>query len=83
MIRFFQKLGVAASSAVDVKSSSNQNKRLLKLDRTNLIPLTYFNTNNIRPTTAKDPESMFIRYTILTAACITVAFFILRLYKTK
>lgn len=82
--RFFQKLGAAASAATyasKLKKSSNLNDSVKK-EKSVFNPIAYF-SNKVSPKsdTACDPEFMYLRYTLLTATCISVAFFIAKLLK--
>jgi hypothetical protein len=55
----------------------------LTASTTILNPLAYFSrtANLLRPQSASDPDSMFLRYSFLTATCVTVAFILYKLLK--
>ena len=76
--RFFQKIGAAASAATYSSSSfkKDEKKNLISQGISCLA-----NKFTSKPNTASDPDSMFLRYTVLTATCITVAFFIIKILK--
>lgn len=77
---FFQKLGAAASSPNSLQIRTKRESNKTSARREVLNPLAYF-SNTFRPRSASDPDSMYLRYTILTATCITVAILIIKLVK--
>ena len=80
--RFFQKLGAAASAATSSSRASKAQSKSRKLTKKDSMfnPITFF-TNKIPAVSSNDPDSMFLRYTILTASCVTVAFILIKILK--
>ena len=76
---FFQKLGAAASATKLTRTTSSS----VVAKKSNIFnPLSYFaRTGNLRPRKEINPDSMLLRYTLLTATCITMAFLIIKLLK--
>ena len=78
---FFQKLGAAASFS----SASRPTNKLKRSNSNNMLnPLSLFKNNNNSLSTNNnnnDPDYMFLRYTILTATCVTVAYLLIKLFK--
>lgn len=73
-----KQLYTSAASSSNGASDSSSNKSILN-------PLNYFRrtANNLRPRLANDPDKMFLRYTLLTATCLTVALILFKLLRNK
>jgi hypothetical protein len=80
---FFQKLGAAAASTRLTRSQLNSSRSAVNNSSSKsyfLNPLSYFSRSSLsRPKKEINPDSMLIRYTLLTATCITVAFLLIKL----
>lgn len=81
--RFFQKLGAAATAAS--YSSKGMKKSISKprdLNKKSPLfnPITFF-SNKFRASSTNDPDSMLLRYSILTASCVTVAFILIKILR--
>lgn len=76
--RFFQKLGAAASATY---TSNQRTTKKNSINNTSpLNPINFF-TNKINSSQPIDPDNMYLRYSLLAASCVTVAFFIIKLLK--
>lgn len=72
--RFFQKLGAVASATYTSNHKKTKNPNTSPLN-----PINFF-TNKITSQPI-DPDNMYLRYSLLAASCVTVAFFIIKLFK--
>ncbi len=81
--RFFQKLGAAASAATHYSSTSRTTKSTVELsenDKSIFSPIEFLN-RSIAKVRSNDEDSMILRYSILTASCLTVAFILIKILK--
>lgn len=81
---FFQKLGAAAvtTNRLTRHGGANQQSKSSQSVISALNPLSYFSRSiSLRPRHELDPDSMLLRYSFLTASVITVAIFIIKLFK--
>ncbi len=82
--RFFQKLGAAASAATHYSTSaSKQTTSSVELDKNSesIFKPIEFLSRSIARARANDQDSMYLRYSILTASCLTVAFLLIKILK--
>jgi hypothetical protein len=83
--RFFQKLGAAATAATSSTATFKASKSVEPTSKKNSAPNPIASAfNKVQAVVASgvnDPDYMYLRYTVLTASCITVAFFIIKLLK--
>lgn len=83
---FFQKLGAAAQAATSNGKKTRSDLTSPTSSRSIFNPLFLFtkDTNKkLRPKSANDPDSMLLRYTFLTATCLTMAFLLFKMIKKK
>lgn len=78
--RFFQKLGAAASSVPTIYSSNSSSNSKNNKDKNNsLLKNSFSYVSNKIQDEYNDPDSMFLRYSLFTAGCVTVAFFLFKI----
>lgn len=83
---FFQRIGAAAQEATRKKKRTRSDQKSLFTSTNFLTPLFFFTRNQNRKNRLKsflESDSMIIRYTFLTATCITMAFFLIKFVKKK
>ncbi|CAF0742749.1 unnamed protein product [Brachionus calyciflorus] len=83
---FFQKLGAAAQAATShgkkTRPETTNNSSNLSI----FNPLYLFSKGTdkkMRPKSTIDPDSMLLRYTFLTATCLTMAFLLFKMIKKR
>ena len=94
--RFFEKIGAAtslnasrsspyrslASKGATLESTDGAGQSFVsKLRYLNPLSLFFNSSRELRPRSAKDPDSMMMRYSLLAAGCICVTFLIVKMLK--